>query len=297
MNLKTSATLLLFVLATGFLAAATPFYFGNDLSVTNQMEDCGAIYRENGTAKDPFKILADHGANLVRVRLWNDPWWMPLIPQTAPNAKPQYSDLTDVIKTITRAKAQGMAVMLDIPFSDFWADPSRQVRPRAWAALSDDALETAVHDYVRDVLTTLNNLGLMPEIVKLGNESNSGILARPTFAATWNTSTLQLDTSVNGTTRTENAYFARMWNAAIRAVREVSATSAIKSKIALHVAGLTRPVGFYSWMQTIGVTDFDIMGFSYYYAWHGSSITGMGNLIRQLKTDHPGYDAMAVETG
>ncbi len=119
----------LLVFTSKILSAAPPFYFGNDLSVTNQMEDCGGVYRENSAVKDPFQIVADHGANLVRVRLWNDPWWMLLIPQTAPNAKVQYSDFTDVVDTIAHAKSVGMAVMLDLPLSDFWADPARLEQP------------------------------------------------------------------------------------------------------------------------------------------------------------------------
>jgi arabinogalactan endo-1,4-beta-galactosidase len=290
---------LLLVAVPSGRAAIERFYFGNDLSYVNQMEDCGGVYRENGVAKDPFEILRDHGTNLVRVRLWHDPWWQPLIPQTAPGAKPQYSDLPDVIKTITRAKALGMQVMLDLHLSDIWADPGRQVIPRAWSALigNDAALESAVHDYVRDVLTELNSRGLMPEIVKIGNEANPGILADSTLTASWNAMTQQLDLVVVGTRRTDGAYFGRMWNAAIRAVREVGASATIRPRIALHVAGPRNVVWFCDWMQQIGVRDFDILGFSYYYAWDGGSIANMGSVIRAQRAKYPQYDVMAVETG
>ena len=295
-----SLLVMLFLLGGSPMSAEIKkFYYGNDLSYVNQMEDCGGIYRENGIVKDPYQIMADHGTNLVRVRLWHDPWWQPLIPQTAPNAKPQYNDLADVIETITRAKAAGMQVMLDVHLSDFWADPGRQVIPRAWSTIANDdaALETAVHDYIRDVLTQLNALGLMPEIVKIGNETNPGLMIAQTLTASWNTATQQLDYTVGGITRNDNAHFARMWNAGIRAVREVGATATINPRIALHVSGLTPLVSFYDWMKSIGVTDFDIMGLSYYYAWHAGSIASMGNAIRQLKTKYPQYDVMVVETG
>lgn len=299
-GLRTLAWALGFAAAGSIARAAIErFYLGNDLSYVNQMEDCGAVYRENGQAKDPYLIMADHGTNLVRVRLWHDPWWQPLIPQTAPGAKPQYSDLTDVIETISRARALGMQVMLDLHLSDFWADPDRQVVPRAWSALSGDdgALETAVHDYVRDVLAELDSRGLMPEIVKIGNEANPGILADRTLTAAWNPATQQLDLAVIGVRRTDGAWFGRMWNAAIRAVREAGTTSAIRPRIALHVAGPNRVVGFCDWMQQIGVTDFDILGFSYYYAWHGGTIENMGAVIRAQRAKYPHYDVMLVETG
>ena len=97
------------------------FYYGADLSYVNEMEDCGAKYKNNaGVTEDPYKIFADAGANLVRVRLWHNPIWT------------NYSNLNDVKKTIARAKTQGMKVLLDFHYSDTWADPSKQIIPKAW---------------------------------------------------------------------------------------------------------------------------------------------------------------------
>ena len=51
-----------------------PFYYGADLSYVNEMEDCGAIYRNDvGQQTDPYQIFKDVGANLVRLRLWHNP--------------------------------------------------------------------------------------------------------------------------------------------------------------------------------------------------------------------------------
>ena len=44
---------------------------GVDLSYVNQIEDYGGTYSDSGKVKDCFKILKDHGANTVRVRLWH----------------------------------------------------------------------------------------------------------------------------------------------------------------------------------------------------------------------------------
>ncbi|HOK51380.1 MAG TPA: glycosyl hydrolase 53 family protein, partial [Bacteroidales bacterium] len=115
---------------------AQTFYFGNDLSYVNQMEDCGAVYKENMQPKDPFRIFADHGTNLVRVRLWNDPsWWQDSLVQPA-GVKKHYNDFDDVKKTIQRAKHNGMQVMLDLHLSDFWADPSHQIVPKSWLSVA-----------------------------------------------------------------------------------------------------------------------------------------------------------------
>ena len=87
------------------LAAATPpqapLYLGADLSYVNEMEDCGAIYRDADKPVDPFKLLKAKGGNIVRVRIWNDAKWT------------KYSNYADVLKTIRRAHAAGMQVLLD----------------------------------------------------------------------------------------------------------------------------------------------------------------------------------------
>jgi hypothetical protein len=95
------------------------FYFGHELSYVNQMEDCGAVFREGGVAKDPFAIFADHGSNLVRVRLWNYPsWWQDSLEQPE-GVKPHCNDYEDVKETIRRAKEAGMKVMLREGIEDF----------------------------------------------------------------------------------------------------------------------------------------------------------------------------------
>ena len=96
------------------------FYYGADLSYVNEMENCGAIYKDaNNINTNPYKIFKDSGANLVRVRLWHNPTWT------------DYSDYSDVKKTIQKAKDQGMRVLLDFHYSDTWTDPSKQKIPAA----------------------------------------------------------------------------------------------------------------------------------------------------------------------
>ena len=72
-------------------APSRPLYLGADLSYVNEMEDCGAVFRKDGRQVDPFALFKAEGANLVRVRIWNDAKWT------------KYSNLSDVRKTIARA--------------------------------------------------------------------------------------------------------------------------------------------------------------------------------------------------
>ena len=111
---------------------ASGLYLGADLSYVNEMEDCGAVYRERGKPVDPFALLARKGGNLVRVRIWKDAKWT------------RYSNLADVTKTIRRAKAAGMQVLLDFHYSDDWADGDKQIAPAAWAKLDTPAQAKAL---------------------------------------------------------------------------------------------------------------------------------------------------------
>ncbi len=264
------------------------FYFGHDLSYANEMEDCGAVFKENGQGKDIFQIFADRGTNLVRVRMWVDPVWQKNLLQPQ-GVKPQYSDLADVEKTMTRARAAGMQVLLDLHYSDFWADAGRQVIPARWknVAYNNTALRDSVYNYTVGLLRTLNAEGLMPDIVKIGNETNGGFLMHAGIDAAFNPT---------GVVSTSWSRHAMLFNAAIQAVRDVGDTTAIHPKIALHFAGPANLKYLYQTLIDNGVTGFDIMGFSYYYNWHKGSIKNMGNVIRDLKASFPGYAVMALET-
>lgn len=60
--------------------------------------------------------------------------------------------------------------MLDFHYSDFWADLTKQVKPKAWKELSGEALETAVYLHTVDTLKALKNHKLVPTMVQVGNE-------------------------------------------------------------------------------------------------------------------------------
>jgi len=281
--------LLVFVAINSF---SQNFYFGNDLSYVNQMEDGGAVYKEDMQVKDVYHIFADHGTNLVRVRLWVDPsWWQSPLQQPA-GVKPYYNDIVDVKKTIRRAKEAGMKVMLDMHFSDFWADAGKQLVPRRWIAVAtnNDLLRDSVYNYTKRILIDLNKNGLMPEIVKVGNETNGGILCH----IPQDGSSFEIKTTLSSSW-TRHAIF---FNAAIKAIREVGATASINPKIALHFSNqLSGQVGNYRNVINSGITDFDIMGISYYYSWHGGSIKELQSTIASLKSNFPNYQPMVVETG
>jgi len=228
------------------------FYFGVDLSYVNEMEDCGATYQENGELHDPFVLFQNHGANLVRARLWHAPDWT------------NYSTLSDVKRTFTRARDAGLSTLLDIHYSDNWADPGKQEIPAAWADKSDAELIDAVYQYTYDTLTELHAEDLTPAFVQVGNETNSGLLKADKVELDWKRD-------------------APLFNAGIRAVRDFAAETGTNPQIILHVAQPENTTWWFTGAEEAGVTDFDVSGISYYPQWSTFSVADLGVQVKYLR--------------
>jgi len=252
------------------------FVMGADLSFVNQLQDYGAVYKDSAIIKDPFTIFKNRGANVVRVRLWHNPQWLKAL-----NAGKMYSDLIDAEKTIQRAKNAGMAVNLDLHYSDTWADPANQTIPAAWAGLSLTVLKDSVYNYTLAVLNYLKSKNCTPEMIQIGNETNQGIL--------WPT---------GKTSGSDFTAFCTLLKSGIKAVRDFSTASTIKPEIILHVAQLNN-ASF--WCTNVitngGVNDFDIIGISHYSKWATiNAMTDIKTTISSLKASY-GKKVMIVETG
>ena len=238
------------------------FYLGVDLSYVNEMDDCGAVYLENGEPQDAYQLFKNHGSNLVRVRLWHNPEWT------------DYSDYNDIVRTLTRAKQAGMATILDFHYSDNWADPGKQAIPAAWQGFDDEQLEQAVYDYTFQVLEDLYQLGLMPEFVQVGNETNSGMLKQ----------VMRLDWPRD----------AKLFNAGIKAVRDIADKTNTNPKIILHVAQPENAGWWFKEATENNIVDFDVIGLSYYPQWSPFSVSDLGPHINYLRNRF-GKEVMIVE--
>lgn len=265
MRLLCSIGIVFLLSRTAVQAQETPLlYFGADLSYVNEMEDCGGVYREEGQPGDPFDLFAAHGANLVRVRLWHNPTWT------------TYSTFADARKTIARARAAGMQVLLDFHYSDDWADPGKQIVPAAWQGLGFETLKDSLYQYTFDVLAALAAAELLPEMVQVGNEINPGILLPHGSTDNW-------------------AQLGALLNEGIRAIREVAAQAERPVKVMLHVA---QPENVLPWVADAldaGVTDFDAIGLSYYKNWSYIPLDQLADYVNQLVTAY-GREVVVVET-
>ncbi|MEQ9298483.1 MAG: glycosyl hydrolase 53 family protein [Cyclobacteriaceae bacterium] len=262
-----------------FSLAAQDFYKGVDLSYVNELEACGATYTDAaGEPGEPYHILASAGSNVVRLRLWHDPAWT------------SFSNLEDVRVSIAKAKAAGMSVMLDFHYSDFWADPGRQWRPAAWESIeSDEVLADSVYQYTTNVLIHLHELNLLPEMVQIGNETNGNILLTRGEAA--------IDGS--GDARLYPVDWSRqvdLLQHGVDAVKDLNQSLGTDVKTILHVAGPHNATYWFEEATSAGLSDFDIIGLSYYPQWHEMGVRALGETVALLKGRF-NKEVMIVETG
>lgn len=232
------------------------FYYGADLSYVNEMEDCGAIYKDqNNVEKDPFVIFKEAGTNLIRVRLWVNPTWT------------NYSNYNDVKKTIQRAKNQKMKVLLDFHYSDTWTDPSKQEIPAAWLSEinNTEALGNVLYNYTYETLNNLSTSNLLPDIVQVGNEINPMILQHGELI--W-----PIDWTRN----------ASLINKGIKAVRDISTAKNKTIDVMLHIAQPENGLWWFEQAVQNGVTDFDWIGLSYYPLWSTYKLNNVGSALSTL---------------
>lgn len=219
---------------------------GADISTLKKVEDKGGTFYDRGVQKDPLVILRSHGVNYVRLKIWKDPVDVD-----------GYNDLAKTVEMARRAKKAGFKILLDFHYSNFWADPGRQDKPTAWADLSFEELERAVYDHTAETVQALKDVQALPDMVQIGNEIQSGILWPD--GKTWGDGAGGFDK------------LARLLRAGIDGVRDVAGPKRVK--IMLHLAD-GGDNGLYRWwfgeITKRGITDFDVIGFSFYPYWHGT---------------------------
>ncbi len=244
------------------------FIKGFDVSSLLEAERCGGRFRDAGGSGDALAILGRHGANWVRLRLWNDPY---------DGAGEDYGggvcDLAVVLELARRAKKAGLAWLLDLHYSDFWADPGKQTVPKAWRGLDEAGLEAAVYRYTRDVLCACRAAGVEPGMVQVGNEVTNGLLWPTGKTPNWGT-------------------ICRYVTAGVQAVRE----EAPKARVMVHLDNGGNNPMYREWFDHyFGLGgDCDVIGLSYYPFWHGS-LADLSANMDDLAVRY-GRDLIVVET-
>lgn len=220
------------------------FIKGMDLSTLLELERCGAKYYEDGKEKDILDIMKEHDVDTIRLRLWNDPKSEEGEPYGAGN-----NDLAETIAIGKKVTDAGFGVLLNFHYSDFWADPGKQIKPKAWKDFGVDELEQAVYDFTLENLTKIIEAGVNVTMIQVGNELSNGLL--------WPEGKVP-----------DYDNIAKFVNAGIRACRKVNADIPIM----IHLDNGGNNELYVRWFTNFieRGEEFEYIGLSYYPFWHGS---------------------------
>lgn len=253
-------------------------FLGIDVSTYFDELDRGAVWYDGDAPMEPLDAFRCNGVDYMRIRVWNDP--------NSPEGRPYLGggcNLDNFLRLGRLATDKGYRLLLDLHYSDFWADPAKQTVPKAWAGLDLPGLETAVYGFTRASLETIRASGLDLGLIQVGNEITNGIL--------WPLG--RLTGGENVAPRDNYPALVRLLKAGIRACREVFP----KAGLILHLersydqAVYTE---FFSKMEELGV-DYDVIGASYYPYWHGTFDQFFANM--DLCGERFGKPRMVMETG
>jgi arabinogalactan endo-1,4-beta-galactosidase len=246
---------------------------GIDVSALEQVEAAGAAFSDGGSAPgaDALTLLRAQGFSAVRLRVWHTP------PTSA-------CDLASATRLARRAVRLGMGVMLDLQYSDTWADPGHQSKPAAWAPSSGPALEDSVRRWTRDVVRSLRAAGAGPRWVQLGNEVSNGML--------WPDGRLAGPDDEEGWQQ-----FARLLRAASRGVREgAGGGRGVRCVIHFDAGGSPSRARTFAARLVRERVPFDDLGISYYPWWYGpldslsatlDTLGSLGKGLYVLETAYP----------
>ncbi|KAF9007307.1 arabinogalactan endo-1,4-beta-galactosidase [Hymenopellis radicata] len=241
-------------------------YRGADISSLALLEEGGTTYSAGGSVEPLETILASYGANLARIRIWTD---------DASDYNLDYG-----LALAQRAANTGMAIMVDLHYSDTWADPANQAIPSAWAT-DLDSLNTQIYTYTLDVVQSFVDAGLAIDFIQVGNEINDGML--------WPTGQIS-----------KNGYspLSQLLHSAVSAVRSASSST----KTVIHIANGWYGEGVTSFYDQVFIQgalsadDVDVMGFSMYPFYDsGATLNALQSSLSSIVSSYS-KDVMLVET-
>ncbi|WP_293892201.1 glycosyl hydrolase 53 family protein [Flavobacterium sp.] len=263
--------LLLLLFSTFGFSQNKPFAKGADVGWLPQMEATGyKFYDADGKEKDCLQLLKDRGMNSIRLRVWVNP--------NDDKASGHCSKEETVVMAL-RAQKMGMRVMIDFHYSDSWADPTKQYKPKAWKNHSFPELLNDVYNHTFDVISALKKAGVTPEWVQIGNEIPVGMLWPDGSTDNWQ-------------------QLGQLLNKGYDAVKAVDK----KIKVIVHVDEGNNNAKFRKFFDnaTAQKVRYDVIGLSYYPFWIKKDYT---EVIAELESNlndmakRYGKEVMIVEIG
>lgn len=244
------------------------FIMGMDISSVITEFNSGVVYKDyNGKVIDNVtdfcKFLAENGINHIRVRVWNDPY-----DSNGNGYGGGNNDVATAKKIADACRSAGIKMLVDFHCSDFWADPSKQMVPKAWKGYTVDEKAAAVEKFINESLNTIDASKDVVDMVQVGNETTGGFV---------------------GETKTD--VMCRLFSAGSKGVKEYNSDA----KVVIHVESPQKNT-LTTWSDNLEKynVDYDILGTSYYPYWHGT-LSNLKDEISYVQTKHS-KDAMVVET-
>lgn len=244
------------------------FIRGVDISSVLVEENSGVVYyNEAGEEQDIFQTLAENGVNYIRVRVWNDPY-----DENGNGYGGGNNDTATAAEIGRRAAQYGMKLCVDFHYSDFWADPSKQMCPKAWEDMAIEEKSEALYQYTRESLQEILEAGADVGMVQIGNEINYGMSGE-----------------------TDWTKRRQLLQAGSKAVREVSQESDRDIRIAVHFTDVSDTEGILQIAQKLQdkEIDYDIFAVSYYPFWHGT-MENLTEVLKQISEEY-GKEVMVAE--
>ena len=245
------------------------FIRGVDISSYESEINSGVKYYDfDGNEESIYKILADAGVNYIRIRVWNDPF-----DEEGHGYGGGNCDVALAAKMGSEAAKYGLKTCIDFHYSDFWADPNKQMSPKAWQKLSIDDKFVAVKEFTVESLNTIIDAGADLGMVQVGNETNNGVA---------------------GVKSQDNLY--KMLASGCEAARSVINDRGLDAKVAVHFTQIDNHDDTLKKAEGLkkANADYDIFGVSYYTFWHGS-FQNMVQVLKDIK-DTYGVETCIMET-
>lgn len=241
---------------------------GMDLSTLLELERLGAKYYDGGRERDILDIMKDYDVDTVRLRIWNDPWG-----KNHESYGAGENDVPTTLKIAKRVSEKGLGVLMNFHYSDFWADPGKQIKPKAWEGMTVAELTQAVYDFTFDTMELFKKEGVNITMVQVGNELSNGLL--------WPEGKIDVDAGIG-----EYDNIAAFVSAGIRAVRK----SNHDIPVMLHLDNGGNNELYRRWFDHYMARgeDFDLIGLSYYPFWHGTMdqlISNMNDIAKRYHKD------------
>ncbi len=282
-------------------APSFSFYNGADISTVQEYERWGAkFYDVDGAEKDIFTLLKDHGFNAIRLKTFVSPKAQyGYAASGCDHDAESYADKDHIIAYAQKIKAAGMAFLLDIHYSDNWADPGKQIIPSRWRNVkSSDAMADSVYAYTYDLISSLKQVNAIPEMVQIGNETTPGILMHVPNSSTncWGDNVDKAPAGIAGDMGTSagKANAGKYFKAGIRAVKAVSQDI----KTVLHIESIRKTNTVNWWMNEIFKNQkvpADVMGFSAYTAYGDDKPDKWNSLFKSLASTYSNLEFIVAE--